>query len=126
MSRFWMDCTVKFLLSHKNAQVAKLIVIIEIISLISDLQFSLAMQTDLQQTVDNQKEAVQELQMRYDDLVSVQQSTESELSEVKSLLSWERLEHNNLVESLNRQLEEKDFKLVKLSKDAELKVRFTI
>ena len=84
------------------------------------------MQTDLQKTVDNQKEALQELQMRYDDLVSVQQSTESELSEVKSQLSWERLEHNNLVESLTRQLEEKDFKLVKLSKDAELKVRFTI
>ena len=90
--------------------------------LFTDLQFSLAMQTEAKNEAEIQREALKKLQYQHEQLQSNHSSTVSQIDELNSLLSWERLQHNNLVESLKRQLEEKDVKILRLSKDFELKV----
>ena len=90
--------------------------------LFTDLQFSLAMQTEAKNEAEIQREALKKLQYQHEQLQSNHSTTVSQLDELNSLLSWERLQHNNLVESLKRQLEEKDVKILRLSKDFELKV----
>ena len=88
----------------------------------SDLQFSLAMQSDAKKEAEIQREAIKKLQYQHEQLQTNHTNTVSQLDELNSMLSWERLQHNNLVESLKRQLEEKDVKIMRLSKDFELKV----
>ena len=44
-------------------------------------------------------------------------------SELKSQLSWEKLQFKNQVESYNRQLVAKDEKIERLQKEVEVKVR---
>ena len=83
------------------------------------------MQTDVQKSLDQQRDALKHLQSQYDDLRTKYSITEAELEEVNSQLSWERLQHNNSIESLKRQLEEKEVKIIKLSKESELKVIFS-
>ena len=83
------------------------------------------MQTDVQKSLDQQRDALKHLQSQYDDLRTKYSITEAELEEVNSQLSWERLQHNNSIESLKRQLKEKEVKIIKLSKESELKVIFS-
>ena len=80
------------------------------------------MQSDAKKEVEIQREAIKKLQYQHELLQTNHTNTVSQLDELNSMLSWERLQHNNLVESLKRQLEEKDVKIMRLSKDFELKV----
>ena len=89
---------------------------------ITDLQFSLAMQTEAHNAAEMQRETIKQLQQQNEDLKTNNSRNSAQLTEMESLLSWERLQHSNLVESLRRQLEEKDVKIFKLSKDVELRV----
>ena len=89
---------------------------------ITDLQFSLAMQTEAHNAAELQRETIKQLQQQNEDLKTNNSRNSAQLTEMESLLSWERLQHSNLVESLRRQLEEKDVKIFKLSKDVELRV----
>ena len=89
---------------------------------ITDLQFSLAMQTEAHNAAEMQRETIKQLQQQNEDLKTNYSRNSAQLTEMESLLSWERLQHSNLVESLRRQLEEKDVKIFKLSKDVELRV----
>ena len=88
------------------------------------MQFMLAMQTETSNLAEQQKETIQRLLSDRDSLQSSNSLLEAQLAETKlketeleSQISWEKLQHDNLVESLRRQLEEKDAKLVKLKKD---------
>ena len=88
------------------------------------MQFMLAMQTETSNLAEQQKETIKRLQSDCDSLQSSNSLLEAQLAESKlketeleSQISWEKLQHDNLVESLRRQLEEKDAKLVKLKKD---------
>ena len=88
------------------------------------MQFMLAMQTETSNLAEQQKETIQRLLSDRDSLQSSNSLLEVQLAETKlketeleSQISWEKLQHDNLVESLRRQLEEKDAKLVKLKKD---------
>ena len=89
---------------------------------ITDLQFSLAMQTEAHDAAEMQRATIKQLQQQNEDLKTNNSRNSAQLTEMESLLSWERLQHSNLVESLRRQLEEKDVKIFKLSKDVELRV----
>ena len=89
---------------------------------VTDLQFSLAMQTEAHNAAEMQRETIKQLQQQNEDLKTNNSRNSAQLTEMESLLSWERLQHSNLVESLRRQLEEKDVKIFKLSKDVELRV----
>ena len=80
------------------------------------------MQTEAKNEAEIQREALKKLQLQHEQLQGNHSNTVSQLDELNSLLSWERLQHNNLVESLKRQLEEKDVKIMRLSKNFELKV----
>ena len=88
------------------------------------MQFLLAMQTETSNLAEQQKETIRRLESDCDSLQSSNDSLKVQLSESKlketelaSQISWEKLQHDNLVDSLMRQLEEKDAKLVKLKKD---------
>ena len=88
------------------------------------MQFMLAMQTETSNLAEQQKETIRRLQSDCDSLQSSNSSLAAQLSqsrlketELESQISWEKLQHSNLVDSLRRQLEEKDAKLVKLKKD---------
>ena len=88
------------------------------------MQFMLAMQTETTNLAEQQKETIKRLLSDRDSLQSSNSLLEAQLAETKlketeleSQISWEKLQHDNLVESLRRQLEEKDAKLVKLKKD---------
>ena len=88
------------------------------------MQFMLAMQTETSNLAEQQKETIKRLLSDRDSLQSSNSLLEAQLAETKlketeleSQISWEKLQHDNLVESLRRQLEEKDAKLVKLKKD---------
>ena len=88
------------------------------------MQFLLAMQAESSNLAEQQKETIKRLQSDCDSLQSSNNSLEAQLAESKvketeleSQISWEKLQHDNLVDSLRRQLEEKDAKLVKLKKD---------
>ena len=88
------------------------------------MQFTLAMQTETSNLAEQQKETIKKLQSECDSLQSSNDSLKVQLSESKlretelaSQISWEKLQHDNLVDSLRRQLEERDAKLVKLKKD---------
>ena len=94
------------------------------------MQFMLAMQTETSNLAEQQKETIKKLQSECDSLQSSNDSLKVQLSESKlretelaSQISWEKLQHDNLVDSLRRQLEEKDAKLVKLKKDLNTNVR---
>ena len=96
----------------------------------SDMQFLLAMQTEASHLADQQKHTIKTLQSECDSLHDSRNFLQSKLSdseqresELESQLSWERLQHENLVARLTRQLEEKDVKLVKLKKELETNVR---
>ena len=89
-----------------------------------DMQFLLAMQTETNNLAEQQKETIKRLQSDCDSLQTSNNSLEAQLAESKlketeleSQISWEKLQHDNLVDSLRRQLEEKDAKLVKLKAD---------
>ena len=84
-----------------------------------DLQFSLAMQTETQNITEVQKGTIRRLQQENEDYQAKQSVTESKLAELESLLSWERLQHRNQVQSLQGQLDEKETKLIQLSKTVE-------
>ena len=88
----------------------------------SDLQFSLAMQTETQNNAEVQRETIKRLQQQNEDFQAKELVTESKLAELESLLSWERLQHRNQVQCLQGQLNEKEAKIVKLSKTVEMKV----
>ena len=94
------------------------------------MQFLLAMQTETNNLAEQQKETIKRLQSDCDSLQSSNNALEAQLAESKlketeleSQISWEKLQHDNLVDSLRRQLEEKDAKLVKLKKDLNTNVR---
>ena len=87
-----------------------------------DLQFSLAMQTETQNITEVQRVTIKKLQQQNEDYQAKQSVTESKLADLESLLSWERLQHRNQVQSLQGQLDEKETKLIKLSKTVEIKV----
>ena len=96
------------------------------------MQFMLAMQTETNNLAEQQKETIKRLQSKCDSLLSSNNSLEAQLTgsrlkenELESRISWEKLQHENLVESLRRQLEEKDAKLVKLKKDLNTNVSST-
>ena len=80
------------------------------------------MQTEAHNAAELQRETIKQLQQQNEDLKTNNSRNSAQLTEMESLLSWERLQHSNLVESLRRQLEEKDVKIFKLSKDVELRV----
>ena len=88
----------------------------------SDLQFSLAMQTETQNNAEVQRETIKRLQQQNEDFQAKELVTESKLAELESLLSWERLQHRNQVQCLQGQLNEKEAKIIKLSKTVEMKV----
>ena len=95
-----------------------------------DMQFLLAMQTEASNQADQHKLTIKTLQSECDSLLGSRDFLQSKLSEseqreseLESQLSWERLQHDNLVACLTRQLEEKDVKLVKLKADLETNVR---
>ena len=97
------------------------------------MQFLLAMQTETSNLAEQQKETIKRLQSECDSLQSSNNSLEAQLTgsrlkenELESQISWEKLQHENLVESLRRQLEEKDAKLVKLKKDLNTNVSRTV
>jgi len=87
----------------------------------SDLQFNLTMQSEAHNTAELQRETIRNLQEKYEQLQLRHSRSEEQRLELESLLSWERLQHNNLVESLQRQLEERDARILKLSKESTLK-----
>ena len=89
----------------------------------ADLQFNLTMQSDAHNTAELQRETIRNLQEKYEQLQLRHSRSEEQRLELESLLSWERLQHNNLVESLQRQLEERDARILKLSKESTLKVK---
>ena len=66
----------------------------------SDLQFSLAMQTETQNNAEVQRETIKRLQQQNEDFQAKELVTESKLAELESLLSWERLQHSNQVQCL--------------------------
>ena len=79
----------------------------------SDMQFLLAMQTEASHLADQQKHTIKTLQSECDSLADSRNFLQSKLSdseqresELESQLSWERLQHENLVASLQRQLEQ--------------------
>ena len=82
------------------------------------------MQTETSNLAEQQKETIKRLQSECDSLQSSSNSLEAQLTEsrlreteLESQISWEKLQHDNLVNSLRLQLEERDAKLVKLKKD---------
>lgn len=87
-----------------------------------DLQFSLAMQTETQNNAEVQRETIKRLQQQNEDFQAKELVTEAKLAELESFLSWERLQHRNQVQCLQGQLNEKEAKIVKLSKTVEMKV----
>ena len=89
----------------------------------ADLQFNLTMQSEAHNTAELQRETIRNLQEKYEQLQLRHSRSEEQRLELESLLSWERLQHNNLVESLQRQLEERDARILKLSKESTLKVK---
>ena len=80
------------------------------------------MQTETQNITEVQKGTIRRLQQENEDYQAKQSVTESKLAELESLLSWERLQHRNQVQSLQGQLDEKETKLIQLSKTVEIKV----
>ena len=74
------------------------------------------MQTETNNIAEVQRETIKQLQKENDDLQTKQSVTESKLLDFESLLSWEKLQHSNLVQSLNSQLDERDAKIIRLSK----------
>ena len=87
------------------------------------------MQTESSNLAEQQKETIKRLESSCDSLQCSTTSLQSQLSEshqreseLESQISWEKLQHDNLVTSLKRQLEEKDVKLIKLQKDLETNV----
>ena len=74
------------------------------------------MQTETNNIVEVQRETIKQLQKENDDLQTKQSVTESKLLDLESLLSWEQLQHSNLVQSLKGQLDERDAKIIRLSK----------
>ena len=74
------------------------------------------MQTETNNIAEVQRETIKQLQKENDDLQTKQSVTESKLLDLESLLSWEKLQHSNLVQSLNSQLDERDAKIIRLSK----------
>ena len=98
--------------------------LINLVFLLSaDLQFNLTMQSEAHNTAELQRETIRNLQEKYEQLQLRHSRSEEQRLELESLLSWERLQHNNLVESLQRQLEERDARILKLSKESTLKVK---
>jgi len=85
----------------------------------SDMQFLMAMQADTSNLAEQQKDIIKRLQSDCDCLQSQLSQSEQRESEMASQLSWERVQHDNLVACLKRQLEEKDILIVKLKKDQE-------
>jgi len=79
------------------------------------------MQTETQNITEVQKGTIRRLQQENEDYQAKQLVTESKLAELESLLSWERLQHRNQVQSLQGQLDEKETKLKQLSKTVEIK-----
>ena len=80
------------------------------------------MQTETQNIAEEQRETIKRLQQQNDELQEKQSLTDSNLAELESLLSWERLQHKNQVQSLQRNLDEKEMKILKLSRSVEMKV----
>ena len=76
------------------------------------------MQSEAHNTAELQRETIRNLQEKYEQLQLRHSRSEEQRLELESLLSWERLQHNNLVESLQRQLEERDARILKLSKES--------
>ena len=74
------------------------------------------MQTETNNIAEVQRETIKQLQKENDDLQTKQSVTESKLLDFESLLSWEKLQHSNLVQSLKGQLDERDAKIIRLSK----------
>ena len=74
------------------------------------------MQTETNNIAEVQRETIKQLQKENDDLQTKQSVTESKLLDLESLLSWEKLQHSNLVQSLNSQLDDRDAKIIRLSK----------
>ena len=87
-----------------------------------DMQFLMAMQADTSNLAEQQKDIIKRLQSDCDCLQSQLSQSEQRESEMASQLSWERVQHDNLVACLKRQLEEKDVLIVKLKKDQETNV----
>ena len=65
---------------------------------------------------------LRQLQEKYDTLQIMQSHTEAQVVELKAQLSWERLQNKNQVESLQKQLEDKEARLSRFQKEP--KVRF--
>ena len=80
------------------------------------------MQTETQKNGEVQRETIKRLQQQNEDLQAKESLRESKITELESLLSWERLEHRNQVQSLQGQLDERETKIIKLSKQVEIKV----
>lgn len=80
------------------------------------------MQTETQKNGEVQRETIKRLQQQNEDLQAKDSLTGSKIAELESLLSWERLQHRNQVQSLQGQLDERETKIIKLSKKVEIKV----
>ena len=80
------------------------------------------MQTETQKNAEVQRETIKRLQQQNEDLQAKESLRESKIAELESLLSWERLQHRNQVQSLKGQLDEREKKIIKLSKQVEIKV----
>ena len=80
------------------------------------------MQTEAHNTAEIQRETIRQLQEKYDTLQIMQSHTEAQVVELKAQLSWERLQNKNQVESLKKQLEDKEARLLKFQKETELKL----
>merc|ERR1711970_827367 len=95
----------------------------------SDLQFTLAMQAEATKHEELLKETIKKLQDELESLYLSQCSLTDQLSasldresELKSQLSWEKLQFKNQVESYNRQLVARDEKIERLQKEVEVKI----
>merc|ERR1712179_169542 len=83
------------------------------------------MQTETQNNAEVQRETIKRLQQQNEDFQAKELVTEAKLAELESFLSWERLQHRNQVQCLQGQLNEKEAKIVKLSKTVEMKEEVT-
>eukprot|EP00092_Neocalanus_flemingeri_P007068 GFUD01007636.1.p1 GENE.GFUD01007636.1~~GFUD01007636.1.p1 ORF type:complete len:355 (-),score=102.24 GFUD01007636.1:296-1360(-) len=95
----------------------------------SDLQFSLAMQAESAKNEEQLKETITKLQDELESQYLSQCSLKDQLStnlnreaELNSQITWEKLQFQNQLDSLNRQLEARDSKILQLKKEVEVKV----
>ena len=87
-----------------------------------DMQFLMAMQADTSNLAEQQKDIIKRLQSDCDCLQSQLSQSEQRESEMVSQLSWERVQHDNLVACLKRQLEDKEQLGEKLSQEDKEKI----